>query len=224
MQYTQHENETGESLAESTQKLFPIDARTVQYFGECLLYNSNSIPEFLMTFDYTDINLIVTASTSSDMGALCHGGASVNQEDLYNTFREHVKKITPLRGQRMLVLTEEWITKALQKHERLVNAIVLKQGYISSLRTSLDNWETVTEATREMLGKYHTREDILGTLRYEEDALRLLKYKTNSVGYEITALRRSRDSIRAVEESQDTESEAGSSVFDTDEEEDMVLG
>ena len=181
-------------------------------------------PKVPMTFDYADINLIVTASTSSDMGALCHGGASVNQEDLYNTFREHVKKITPLRGQRMLVLTEEWITKALQKHERLVNAIVLKQGYISSLRTSLDNWETVTEATREMLGKYHTREDILGTLRYEENALRLLKYKTNSVGYEITALRRSRDSIRAVEESQDTESEAGSSVFDTDEEEDMVLG
>ena len=78
--------------------------------------------------------------------------------------------------------------------------------------------------TLQMLGRYHTREDILGTLRYEEDALRLLKYKTNSVGYEITALRRSRDSIRAVEESQDTESEAGSSVFDTDEEEDMVLG
>ena len=43
MQYTQHENETGESLAESTQKLFPIDARTVQYFGECFLYNSNII-------------------------------------------------------------------------------------------------------------------------------------------------------------------------------------
>ena len=43
MQYTQHENETGESLAESTQKLFPIDARTVQYFGECFLYNANSI-------------------------------------------------------------------------------------------------------------------------------------------------------------------------------------
>ena len=160
------------------------------------------------------------------MGALCHQGASVNQEDLYNTFREHVKEITPLRSQRELC--EELMTSALQKHERLVHMIVVKEGYISSLRTSLDNWEGVTETTRETLGKYHTTEDIVGTLRYEEDALRVLKYRINSVGYEIATLRRrmnsSRYSIRAVEESQDTESEAGSSVFDTDEEEDMVLG
>ena len=61
MQYTQHENETGESLAESTQKLFPIDARTVQYFGECLLYNSNSIEG-----DVSNTSLIATCAPMSD--------------------------------------------------------------------------------------------------------------------------------------------------------------
>ena len=143
MQYTQHENETGESLAESTQKLFPIDARTVQYFGECLLYNSNSIPEFLMTFDYTDINLIVTALTSSGMDTLGHRGTSVNQEDLYQPLTRCLKKATPPRSQGVLSLCEEWLTNALHKQERLTIAIVLKEGYVASLRSSLNNWSTL---------------------------------------------------------------------------------
>ena len=52
--------------------------------------------------------------------------------------------------------------------------------------------------TLQMLGRYHTREDILGTLRYEEDALRLLRYRINSVGYEITALGQRKYSSRGL--------------------------
>ena len=120
------------------------------------------------------------------------------------------------------------MTIASQKQGRLVSAIVLKEGYVASLRSCLLHWAAITERTLQMLGRYHTREEILGTLRHEEEALRVLKYKINFVDYEVAMLRQrmysSQDVTRVVEESQDSESVWGDSVFDTDEEVDMVWG
>ena len=96
-----------------------------------------------------------------------------------------------------------------------MNAIALKERYISQLRNILDNWITMTGSARQMLGRYHTQDESRGALSYQENSLRNLKYEINYVEYEIEAL----------DVSCTTRESAGRDrVIDTDEEVDMILG
>ena len=144
-----------------------------------------------MAFDHTDMYLTVPAwNMCCETSTLGDPAASANEQDLClcQQLKEYVKTLVATRDHGVLASYERRLAVASRKQEDLMNAIALKERYISQLRNILDNWITMTGSARQMLGRYHTREDILGTLRYEEDALRLLRYRINSVGYEITAL------------------------------------
>ena len=86
----------------------------------------------------------------------------------------------------------------------------------------------MTEDDRELLGRFNTKADILGTLTYEEESLRRLKYRVNSVDNQIWALQGEIDSTQGVtciaEGSQGTEPMRRDREIDTDEEVDMALG
>ena len=146
-------------------------------------------PKVLIMFDHTDINSIVTASVASDIGALGDPGASVNQEVPHLHLKEDVTKTTAPRSHRVLSWYEERMTIASQKQGRLASAIVLKEGYVASLRSCLLHWAAITESTLQMLGRYHTEEDISRTLRRQEAILRFLKAEINCVEYRIEAYR-----------------------------------
>ena len=109
----------------------------------------------------------------------------------------------------------ESMVAALRKQKTLIKEIALTEAHIKSLRDGIKNWNTLTDAARKMLGRYHTQDEIRGALSYQENSLRNLKYEINYVEYEIEAL----------DVSCTTRESAGRDrVIDTDEEVDMILG
>ena len=104
----------------------------------------------------------------------------------------------------------------------------IQERYIATLRKSVDDWQAVTEDDRELLGRFNTKADILGTLTYEEESLRCLKYRVNSVDNQIRELRGEIDTTQGVrciaEGSQGTEPMRRDREIDMDEEVDIALG
>ena len=83
----------------------------------------------------------------------------------------------------------EGMVAALRKQKTLIKEIALTEAHIESLRDGIKNWNTLTDAARKMLGRYHTQEDILGTLSLEKANLRDLRAEMNCVEYRIERLR-----------------------------------
>ena len=109
-----------------------------------------------------------------------------------------------------------------------MKVFTIKERYIATLRKAVDDWQAVTEDDRELLGRFNTKADILGTLTYEEESLRRLKYRVNSVDNQIRALRGEIGSTQGVtciaEGSQDAEPVRRDREIDTDDEVDIDLG
>ena len=83
----------------------------------------------------------------------------------------------------------EGMVAALRKQKTLIKEIALTEAHIESLRDGIKNWNTLTDAARKMLGRYHTQEDISRTLRRQEAFLRFLRSEINCAEYRIEAYR-----------------------------------
>lgn len=181
--------------------------------------------------DYADMHFTAPApkleSIRSDNKSF-NLSVSVDDEGLCAPLKGLLKKLTSTSDLETVPLHEARLLGALWKQEELLTAIAVKEHHITSLQKGLDNWEAMTESARQELGRYHTREEVHGTLRYEEESLRCLKYKINSVEHQIKVLRGVNDAavgiIRVTEDSQGQRSAEGNREVDTDEEVDKVLG
>ena len=123
--------------------------------------------------------------------------ASVDEEALDNSSMEHAKRLPhcPFHDE-ALVLEGGTLDAVLRKQKALIREMALTQTHIQSLRDGLDNWVTLTEAARKMLGKYHTRDDILRTLSREEVNLDILKSYINCIEYRIEEFRQGENPSR----------------------------
>ena len=91
----------------------------------------------------------------------------------------------------------EGMVAALRKQKTLIKEIALTEAHIKSLRDGIKNWNTLTDAARKMLGRYHTQDDINRTLTRQEMVLCLLKTEVNCVDYKIELFRRGENLTRA---------------------------
>ena len=109
---------------------------------------------------------------------------------------EQTKRLDCTPHGEAVVLGEGGLATAVRRHDALIKEIILTEAHIQFLRDALENWLALTVTDRKMLGRYHTRNDILGTLSCEEATLSLLRSVINCVEYKIEGLRRGKDLTR----------------------------
>ena len=122
--------------------------------------------------------------------------ASVSVDVTCDPSMEYVNRLDSAFRAEGPVLEDGDLETALRRRKTLIKEIALTEAHIESLRNGLNNWITLTDAARKMLGRYHTQEDISRTLRRQEAFLRFLRSEINCVEYKIERFRRRENSTR----------------------------
>ena len=118
-----------------------------------------------------------------------HPSGSPRASVCVNPPMEHVNGLDDAFRAEGSVLEDGDLETTLCRQKTLIKEIALTEAHIESLRDGIKNWNTLTDAARKMLWRYHTQEDILGTLSLEKANLRDLRAEMNCVEYRIERLR-----------------------------------
>lgn len=165
-----------------------------------------------MILDFTDMYLTVSSqkprSTSVDSTSVDRS-PSVNNECDGQLPKELPKREIATRDSNVPQCYEANIQAALREREDLMTEIEVRLEHIALLRKARERWSTMTEHAKGRLLRFHTEDDLNGTLIYEEETLRAVRYRVNSLDHQIEGLRRRNGSVQGVarvaQGSQDTE-------------------
>ena len=87
-------------------------------------------------------------------------------------------------------LHNQALATALGRRQAVMKNLKIAEMHIEVLHAALENWTNLTEGDRQRLGRYHTREDVLSTLKCRQISLQTLKGEINCVEYEIETIQR----------------------------------